>query len=166
MSLSRALVDGALLSAAACLIIFSSLRANPRIWLNDFPADIRAAVPPKTAEERRQSLVWGLPFMVILLGAPIASTLLAARAQTGSTFGQLWQHAFVVAFAFNLVDLLFVDWLILCTVRPRAFILPGTEGMAGYRNYRHHFRGFLIGTVFSAGLAAIAASVARTLGSH
>jgi hypothetical protein len=24
-------------------------------------------------------------------------------------------------------------------------VLPGTEGMAGYRNYGFHFRGFLIG---------------------
>ena len=160
MSLMRALQDGALLSAVACVLIFASLRANPRIWLNDFPPDIRAAVPPKTAAERRQSLLWGLPFLAVLLGVPIVSTVLAAQAGGSEPFARLWRYAFVVAFVFNLVDLLLVDWLILCTVRPRAFVLPGTEGMAGYRNYRHHFRGFLIGTVFSAVLAAVAAAVA------
>lgn len=29
--------------------------------------------------------------------------------------------------------------------QPRSVVLPATEGMQGYRNYRFHFRGFLIG---------------------
>ena len=70
MPWSRILVDGAMLSALAVLLIFASLRANPRIWLNDFPPDIRQAVPPKTEAEKRQSLIWGLPFLAVLLGGP------------------------------------------------------------------------------------------------
>lgn len=160
MSLTRAVLDGALLSAAACVLIFASLRANPRIWLNDFPPDLRAAVPPKTADEQRQSLLWGLPFMALLLGWPIVSTMLVAAAAGTVTFLSLWLHAFVVVLVFNLADLLLVDWLVLCTFTPRAFVLPGTEGMPGYKDYWHHFRGFLIGTVVSAVLAIIAATVA------
>lgn len=158
---SKVLVDGLLMSIAATTLIFASLRANPRIWLNDFPPDLRRAVPPKSEAEKRQSLRWGLPFLAILLGGPMLSTLGLERAVGEATFLQLFAHAFAVAFSFNLVDLLLIDWLVLCTFTPRAFVIPGTEGMAGYKDYGHHFRGFLIGTVFSAVLGLLAAAVAR-----
>jgi cation transport ATPase len=102
--------------------------------------------------------------MALLLGAPLVSTGLVARAMAEPSFTALWQHAFVVVLVFNLVDLLLVDWLVLCTFTPRAFVLPGTEGMAGYKNYWRHFRGFLIGMVVSAVLATIAAAIANQLG--
>lgn len=72
----------------------------------------------------------------------------------------MFAHAFGVAFIFNLVDPPLIDWLVLCTYTPRAFV-SCTEGMAGYRDYGHHFRGFLIGTVFSAALGLVAAAVTR-----
>jgi len=74
MPWSRILVDGAMLSALAVVLIFASLRANPRIWLNDFPPDIRQAVPPKTEAEKRQSLIWGLPFLAISAVDPQVSS--------------------------------------------------------------------------------------------
>ena len=158
---SKMLIDGLLMSTAATALIFASLRANPRIWLNDFPPDLRRAVPPKSEAEKRQSLRWGLPFLAVLLGGPMLSALGLERAAGGAAFLQLFAHAFGVAFTFNLVDLLLIDWLVLCTYTPRAFVIPGTEGMAGYKDYGHHFRGFLIGTVFSAVLGLVSAAAAR-----
>jgi len=158
---SRMLVDGALLSAVACALIFASLRANPRIWLHDFPEDLRNAVPPKTPEEQRQSLYWGIPFLAALFGAPFASTALLERQFPDAGFAALFLNAAGVVFIFNLVDLLLVDWLVLCLWTPRSLVLPGTEGMAGYKNYGHHFRGFLIGTGLSVIVGGIAAAVIR-----
>jgi hypothetical protein len=51
---------------------------------------------------------------------------------------------------FNIFDLLVLDWFFFCTVQPRLMVLPGTEGMPGYRDYRFHFIGFLKGLVFCA----------------
>jgi hypothetical protein len=43
----------------------------------------------------------------------------------------------------------------------RDAVIPGTEGLAGDKNYGHHFRGFLIGLVLLAIAATlIAAAVA------
>jgi hypothetical protein len=56
-----------------------------------------------------------------------------------------------VLLVFNIYDLLILDWLLFCTIQPRAMILPGTEGMAGYRDYRFHFTGFLKGLGFCLG---------------
>jgi hypothetical protein len=37
---------------------------------------------------------------------------------------------------FNLVDAIIIDWLILMVLWPGLGVLPGTEGMAGYRDAR------------------------------
>ncbi len=157
---NRIVIDGAVLSALATLVILLSLRTNPRIWLNDFPPDIRNAVPPKSDAEKRQSLRWGLPLFAILLGGPLVSCVLLERAlPSPAGFPLLFLHAYAVAFIFNLVDLLIIDWLIICAMTPRWLVLAGTEGMAGYSDYRHHFRGFLVGCIASAVFALPAATI-------
>ena len=70
---------------------------------------------------------------------------------------------FFVLFTFNLVDLLIIDWLIFVTLQPSVIILPGTEGMAGYKDYRFHFIGFLKGILFSAAFALVVAAAALAL---
>src|SRR3954468_11886275 len=121
--LRRILVDGALLSVAGSTIIFLSLRVNPRLWLQDFPKDIQDAVAPKTAAERRLSLLFGSPFLAVL------------------------------------VDLVLIDWVVVCGITPAFVVVPGTEGLPGYRNFRHHARGCLVGTAGSAAMAAIVAAL-------
>jgi hypothetical protein len=147
-----------ILSLIASAIIFGSLRANPRLWLNDFPKDIRAAVPPKTADEKRQSLVWGIPFLILLVAIPTLSSIWLERQVPAAGFRGLFLNAFGVVFIFNAVDLLIIDWLVLCYFTPRSLVIPGTEGMAGYKDYGHHFRGFLIGTVGAAVFALLIAA--------
>jgi hypothetical protein len=56
----------------------------------------------------------------------------------------------ITLLVFNLFDLLILDWLFFCTIQPRSMVLPGTEGMAAYRDYRFHFIGFLRGLGFTA----------------
>jgi hypothetical protein len=159
--LHRVLIDGALLSIAASAVILLSLRINPRLWLQDFPKDIQDAVPPKTAAERRLSLIWGIPFLAMLVAAPLLSDVALER-QLGSpaSFVTLWLNGFGVLLAFNLVDLIAIDWLVVCRLTPAFVMIPGTEGLAGYRNYRHHARGFLVGTAGSAVIAALVAALA------
>ena len=59
-------------------------------------------------------------------------------------------HIFVMCIVWNSVDLLVMDWLIFCTIQPKFMILPGSEGHPAYKDYYFHFRGFLIGCVYSA----------------
>jgi len=147
----RILVHGGALSLVASAFIAVTVALNPRPWLQDYPQDIQARVPPKTTQEKKVSLIMGIPFLVLLLAVPFASTL-TLKAQQGSEidFLRLAANGFGVSFVFNLVDWLVLDWLVLCTITPRFVVVHGTEGAAGYRDYAFHFRGFLIGTVFSA----------------
>jgi hypothetical protein len=53
-----------------------------------------------------------------------------------------------IVFVFNVVDWLILDWFMFCTLTPRLVVIPGSEGMAAYKDYGFHFRGFLHGTVY------------------
>ena len=69
---------------------------------------------------------------------------------------EVGEVSFILAFAFssvtllvfNTFDLILLDRLLFCTVQPKLMVLPGTEGMPGYRDYRFHFIGFLKGLIF------------------
>jgi hypothetical protein len=118
--------------------------ANPRLMLQDYPKDIQALVPPKMAVEKRQTLYWGLHIWVFLLVCPTLAAL-SVKSANGS-FLDIFVAAFGVLFLSNLVDWLILDWLIFCTITPAFVVLAG---MAGYKNYGMHFRGFLIGTMLA-----------------
>ena len=63
---------------------------------------------------------------------------------------------------FFLFDLLVLDILIFCTWTPHFLVIPGTEGMAGYKDWRMHVRahmttGLLVLVVAAALLALVPA---------
>jgi hypothetical protein len=153
---TRILRDGALLSlvASTCLLIL--MRLTPRLFLKHFPREIQEVVPPKSAHERRMSVLLGL-----LIGLPLTAALLW-RAETleSHSFRDLFAYVFGVLFIFNLVDLLILDWLVVCWLKPRWTILPGTENVVVPNSYLHHFKEFLMGTV---GLMIVAAASAALL---
>jgi hypothetical protein len=150
VNISKILIDGAVLSILASLSLIGILRFNPRLFLQDYPEDIQNLAPPKTKIEKRQSLIVGIPFLVLLLAVPFISTMTLKHA-SGGTFSifALFINAFGVVFFFNIVDLLFLDWLIFSFLTPSFVIIPGTEGMEGYKDYGYHFRAFLKGSILS-----------------
>jgi len=151
LSFERILIDGLILSAVATLIMLASMMVTPRIWLQDYPKPIQNQVPPKSEDEKRLSLAFGIPFILVLVGGPFVLTALQAARNPGAiTFGELFLYAGGLALVFNLLDWLVIDWLIFCTLTPKIIVIPGTEGNPAYKDYFYHFRGFLIGTVFSA----------------
>lgn len=152
----RIVQDGALLSLVASTYLLLLLRLNPRIFLRHYPKEIREGVPPKSEKERRISIWLGL-----LIGVPFTSALLWRTATLGRhSFWELFTYVFGVLFIFNLVDLLILDWLIVCWLKPRWVILPGTEHIVISKPYLHHFKGFLMGTV---GLVIVGLAIAALL---
>ena len=107
MELSKVFIDGVNLSVLASIYLMGVGLYNPRLFLQDYPKAIQNQVPPKTGREKRQSLIVGIPFLVLLAAVPIISTLTLKR-QGGEepTFLHLFLNAFGVVFTFNLVDLL------------------------------------------------------------
>jgi hypothetical protein len=122
----------------------------PDMWVSKYPPEIQqkyGSMSPRAARLRPYValLVFAAALLVPFLG------LFALRAVVDEV-------PFILAFAFssgtllvfNIFDLLILDWLFFCTLKPRLMVLPGTEGMPGYRDYRFHFIGFLKGLIFCA----------------
>jgi hypothetical protein len=148
---TRILRDGAWLSLAGSTFLLLLLRFNLRMFLGHFPKEIRAVVPPKSRKEQWMSIVFGL-----LIAVPFTAVLVWRTATLGSrSFWELFAYAFGVLFIFNVVDLVILDWLIVCWFKPPWVILPGTEHIAIPNPYVHHFKEFLMGTV-GLGIAGLA----------
>lgn len=148
--LSRALLNGVWLSLSLTVIMIISGLIALDMWVGDYPPDVREKYGPMSAKARRVRplfavLVFGAFLLIPVLG------LAALRAELGSvSFIPALVFGAIAVFVFNLYDLLILDWLLFCTIQPKAMVLPGTEGMAGYRDYRFHFIGFLKGLGFCA----------------
>jgi len=145
---TKILTDGAILALIESLWVILALRVNPRIFLHDYPVRIQEKVPPKTRAEKRLLYLFGIPSMLLMLLWPFYSTL-SLQEQGNASFWVLWLNAAGVVFVFNVIDWLVLDWFIFCTLTPRFLVIPGSEGMVEYKDYRFHFRGFLHGTVYS-----------------
>ena len=106
------------------------------------------------------SILLGVPLGLMFIGSTFASAMLwRASALVSLSFWELFAHVFGLFFLFNLVDLLILDWLIVCRLTPRWLIIPGTEHIVMPKEYLYHFKGFLLGTVVSVmgglGIAAL-----------
>jgi hypothetical protein len=150
LDIGKILLDGAILSILASLFLIGTLCFNPRLFLQDYPQGIQSLVPAKTPKEKRQSLIVGIPFLLLLVVVPFLSTLSLMRQSSGEvTFFQLFLHAFGVIFIFNIVDLIVLDWLMFCTWTPSFLVIPGSEGSETYKDYFYHFKASIIGTILS-----------------
>jgi hypothetical protein len=153
--LTNALLWGSLLSLTLGVIMTASFLIAPDMWVGDYPPDIKAKYGEMSGRARKFRPWIGLLFFGALVIFVILA-LLRLRALVEIPAGflpHLWADfltAFIVLFIFNLFDLLVIDWLLFVRIQPAPIVLPGTEGLAGYQDYAFHFRGFLIGTVFSA----------------
>lgn len=154
------ILEGLIYSVVLALIVTVSQLFNPRLWLNCYPKAIQDMVRPRTKSEMRTKLVVGIPFMLIMLGYPLYSTYVL-KAGMGSSYTYFIGlcNLMVIQNSFNLLDLIILDWLIFCTIKPRYLMLEGTEGMSEYRDYVFHLKaagkGLLISVMFSAVAAAI-----------
>lgn len=165
--LQHSLIYGLILTALLMVIMLASLAWNPAIWAGDYPPDIKARFGPLDARTQRQRWIVAAPFFLLLIGVPTAAVLALPAAGVSLSFMTVAACAFGVVFVFNLFDLLVLDWLLFVTWQPRWIVLPGTAGMAGYRDYGFHFRGFLIGLTLCAFAGLVAGglySVAAWLG--
>jgi len=158
--LQHGFVYGLVLSVIFTIVLLGAVFVNTEIMLNDYPPDVKKAYgAEKNPKTRGQKRVFSLLFLAALFGVLCYSMVDLGRT-TELNFLNLFTLIFVEVFTFNLWDLLVIDWLIFNTIQPKFIFLAGTEGMAGYKDYFFHFKGFLIGIVFSLVSALILSGIA------
>lgn len=163
--LSRFLLHAGIYILLATIPLLTMMYYDPRMVMQDYPPPIKALVPPKTGREKRLALLFGLPFLLVLLIYPLYAAFdYQAQAGGGAGFLPLLLYAFGITFAFNLWDWLILDWLLFCTLTPRFLVLPGTEGHPAYKDYAFHFRAFLIGMVFCLLMGLVTAAAVLLFG--
>jgi hypothetical protein len=141
----------------ALMLISGSIALD--MFVGDYPPDIREKFGPMSARAARlRPYVATLIFAIVLLIPIIGLFALRVRLLAVPFLPALVFSA-VTILVFNIYDLLILDWLFFCTIQPRAMVLPGTEGMAAYRDYRFHFIGFLKGLGFTAVGGVVIAAV-------
>jgi hypothetical protein len=159
--LTRILIDGSILaafiSAAAVLLLYF----NPRVALSDYPKDVKAAVPPRTKKELLIGIALSIPMLIVALAIPLYSTWLVRTQSAGVLpYGAAFAVIFGELFMASMFDLIVLDLGMFFTWTPKFLVLPGTEGMPGYKDWRPHAKaqlttGNAILVVFSALLALV-----------
>jgi len=137
------LVYGLLTSLLLAALTLTSLYIQPRIWMQDLPKEIQQSMPSKTKKEKRQTLVVLILFLGIIILLP---SIAVTKYSSQPTLLQAWLITYSVYFIFNLTDLLFIDWLLVCTITPGFIKLEGVDEHV-YKKYRKHLKDFLKGTV-------------------
>lgn len=167
LDIAKVLIDGGVITAAFLAIALMIAYFKPRLFLNkeDIPADILAAVPPKTESEKQLAVWTSIPLFVILIGGTLYSTFTFYQ-QSGAGFIPLFLHALIILVMISVSDLVLLDWLLLNTWTPKWVVFPGTQGFAGYKDYGFHGRAhlkaaplLLFGAVISAGLTIIISAI-------
>ena len=158
---ARILIDGGNLTAIVGVVLVGMLYLNPRIALSDYPADVRAAVPPRTKKELQLGILISIPLLLVFVAVPLYSVWLVKQDSGGTlTYGMAVATIFGEYFLVSMFDLLVLDLWMFYTWTPKFLVLPGTEGLAGYKDYRPHLKaqltkGTLLLAVFSAVLALV-----------
>lgn len=154
---------GVVLSVVLFGLLLAVLRMNAEIMLSDYPPDVRASWGPMTERTRRQRAVVAWFFLITIVAVVAWSLETLPPFVAGQlTFAAAFLYFAVMFGIFNLLDFCVLDCALVYW-QPRFAVLPGTEGMAGYRSYWFHFRGFLIGIPVTAAAAAISAAVVSWL---
>lgn len=159
----RILLDGTVLSALFGAFVVISLYVDARLWVQDYPPDIRAVIGDSLKAPLYERIIAGVLFLLVVFGGLLFSNRLLRR-QLGVkfSFANSFVHTFLLFWFLNIFDVFIVDWLFFVTIQPDFVILPGTEGMAGYRDYYFHFHGSFLNWIpwtSSIIISAIVASV-------
>ncbi len=127
------------------LFIVVLVRVFPFMIAHDYPVDVQkvADVKKPNKKEKIKGYLFGTIVFLLLLALPVIYTVSAYS--NNVSFIVLFLHIWIVCMAWNVVDLLIVDWLFICVLSLKAFILPGSEEYEGNKNYRYHFNGFIKG---------------------
>ncbi len=154
------------MSIGLSIVIIGSLRFNPRLWLQDYPPEIKALVEPITPTEKRQQRMVSVLFLAVPIAVLFFSIMrLHAENNGNPSFLTLFLNIYGVLMIFNLFDLLILDYLLLTIIKPRFAIIPGSEGVdeQSLHLYRFHFVGFLKGCIILAVVSVVVASLVTLL---
>lgn len=155
------LISGAVYSLILGLFLALVFARSPRLMLHAYPHAIQLQVPEKTDKEKRETFIFGFPFIMMMTLFPLLTGLWLRISYHFSVI-ECFLYGAGIVFIFNLFDLLVIDWLIFCTLTPSFIVVKGSH-KADYADFSFHFSAFLRGLIFTLIAAALTASAAALL---
>lgn len=154
--IGTALIEGAMWSVLWIIYVYVIVTRFPWKMLHDYPEDIKkaAALPEPTEEQNRNAKLFEVVGSFVIFVLLIVFGIVQFSGERVS-FLSVFGFVFIIAMFWNVVDLLIMDWLIICSITPRWVVIEGTEGCKGYKDYMFHFKGFLIGCIYTFIMALI-----------
>lgn len=156
MDIKVILIEAIIWSVLWMIMVSISVRAFPFTIEHDYPKDVRKAanisIPSK--KHRMQGLAFATVGFIFLFGLLIAFAISAFKGQE-LYFWKIFIHLWIICIIWNIIDLVIVDWLFICLLSLKYFVLPKTENYEGNKNYKFHFIGFLKGFITMTIVASI-----------
>lgn len=142
------IIVGLIYSIILSVLVVFIQKLNPRILLQSYPKSIQEKVKQKNKKEHMYTKIFGSIFMILSLGIPLIYSIYLIN-QYNVSYMEVLIVNLIIFIIFNLVDLVIIDWIIICKITPSFIIIPGTEGNPDYKNYLFHIKGFTAGVLFS-----------------
>ncbi|MCP1103227.1 small-conductance mechanosensitive channel [Aequitasia blattaphilus] len=150
------LLEAVVWSVLWSIVVFTLILRFPWLIEHDYPKDIREAanIPRPSAPQKRNGLIFSILGYFIIIGTLMGAGLWHYHS-TPISFWSLLLHLWIICFFWNIVDLLILDWLIVCAITPDWLMIPGTEHCKGWKDYKFHFNGFLQGCFYMSLIALV-----------
>jgi hypothetical protein len=163
--LESILFYGLIFSVIVNLYLFIMMvLTSPRVWAySDYPKSITDDVPPPTSREKKIAGVIGIPYLILVLGIPILSTIILESSYVGTIpLLDAFLNLYGILLIGNITEVLLLDFLIVGTITPDFVIIPGTEHLRDteYKAFRaHHGKAHLRAIIGMAILSLILAAL-------
>ena len=155
-----ALIEGLAWSVLWIIYVYIIVTKYPWQMMHDYPEDIQkaATLSEPTDKQKRNAKLFGTIGSLVIFASLIGFGLVQFYHKDLS-FLAILIHIFIIGMTWNVIDLLIMDWLIICIITPKWVVIEGTEGCKGYKDYMYHFKGFWIGCVYTTIMALVIAVV-------
>lgn len=140
-----ALLEGGVWSCLWMIMIHLVLKNYPWLLEHDYPQDVRQAADysPKNAKAKKKGAIFAIVSFAVLLLLLILAGVVHYR--DIHHFKAIFLHLWLMCMVWNVVDLIVLDGLLICVLELEAFILPGSKGCKGNRDFGFHVIGFFKG---------------------
>ncbi len=133
------IMNSLIYSLLLSIILLGSLRVNPRMWLHPYPKEVRDKVEDKTQNEKKQFLVSGILFMIMMIGYPIISAIYMVNYYDIDLYLMITLYIFILFLSFDLVDTFIIDYVLFCLFTVDFIMVNGTE-KKDYKDFKYHLK--------------------------
>ena len=146
------------------LVVVPITLKNPLSMVHNYPTEIYEKVLElglTDGVENRKSKAFLIKRILAIIVLGILFGLIVYFFNGANTFGKGAGYAYLLWIGINWYDCIVLDWLWFC--HSKKVMIPGTEGMKGYKDYWFHAKGALWGMLLGIPSALIAGIIVSIL---